>query len=87
MYLNIMKNKKTGKTSLSICRGFRDETGKVKHTTIKTLGLLEDLKDAVSKAKEVTKKICVMSPAASSYNAFKNFEEKGSAYKTYVKEN
>ena len=43
MYLNIMKNKNTGKTSLSICRGFRDETGKVKHTTVKTLGLLEDL--------------------------------------------
>lgn len=43
MYLNIMKNKKTGKTSLSICRGFRDENGKVKHTTVKTLGLLEDL--------------------------------------------
>ena len=44
MYLNIMKNKKTGRTSLSICRGFRDSTGKVKHTTVKTLGLLEDLK-------------------------------------------
>ena len=43
MYLNIMKNKKTGKTSLSICKGFRDETGKVKHKTVKTLGLLEDL--------------------------------------------
>ena len=40
MYLNIMKNKKTGKTSLSICKGFRDETGKVKHKTVKTLGLL-----------------------------------------------
>lgn len=53
----------------------------------KNVYFIEDLKDAVSKAKEVTKKICVMSPAASSYNAFKNFEEKGRAYKTYVKEN
>ena len=43
MYLNIMKNKKTGKTSLSICRGYRDENGKVKHSTIETLGLLENL--------------------------------------------
>ena len=43
MYLNIMKNNKTGKTSLSICRGYRDENGKVKHSTIETLGLLENL--------------------------------------------
>lgn len=61
MYLNIMKNKKTGKTSLSICRGFRDETGKVKHTTVKTLGLLEDLKeeydDPIAHFKEVIKKM------------------------------
>ena len=53
----------------------------------KNVYFIENLKDAVAKAKEVTKKICVMSPAASSYNAFKNFEEKGRAYKTYVKEN
>ena len=61
MYLNIMKNKKTGKTSLSICRGFRDETGKVKHTTVKTLGLLEKLKeeydDPIAHFKEVIKKM------------------------------
>ena len=61
MYLNIMKNKKTGKTSLSICRGFRDETGKVRHTTVKTLGLLEDLKkeydDPIAHFKEVIKKM------------------------------
>ena len=47
---------------------------------------INDLKDAVIKAKEVTKKVCVMSPAAPSYNAFKNFEEKGKLYKQYIKE-
>lgn len=52
----------------------------------KNVYFIDDLKDAVKKAKEVTKKICVMSPAASSYNAFKNFEEKGRTYKAYVKE-
>lgn len=61
MYLNIMKNKKTGKTSLSICRGFRDENGKVKHTTVKTLGLLENLQeeydDPIAHFKEVIKKM------------------------------
>lgn len=46
----------------------------------------ENLKDAVSIAKEITKGICVMSPAAPSYNAFKNFEEKGKLYKQYIKE-
>ena len=30
MYLNIMNNKKTGKTTLSIRRGYRDANGKVK---------------------------------------------------------
>ena len=35
MYLNIMNNKKTGKTTLSIRRGYR-ENGKVKHKTVQT---------------------------------------------------
>lgn len=57
MYLNIMKNKKTGKTTLSIRRGYRDSNGKVKHTTIKYLGDLDTLKndydDPISHFKEV----------------------------------
>lgn len=52
----------------------------------KNIYYIENLEDAVKKAKEVTKRVCVMSPAAPSYNAFKNFEEKGRAYKTYIKE-
>ena len=47
---------------------------------------VDNLKDAVKRAKEVSEKICVMSPAAPSYNAFKNFEEKGKMYKNYIKE-
>ena len=47
---------------------------------------IDNLKDAVRKAKEVSKSVCVMSPAAPSYNAFKNFEEKGRVYKEYIKE-
>lgn len=50
----------------------------------KNVYMVETLEDAVKKAKEVTKNICVMSPAASSYNAFKNFEEKGRIYKELV---
>lgn len=57
MYLNIMNNKKTGKTTLSIRRGYRDGSGKVKHTTVKTLGSLDDLKkefdDPISHFKDV----------------------------------
>lgn len=50
---------------------------------------VETLEEAVQKAKEVTFKnhICIMSPAASSYEYFKNFEEKGKAYKNLVKNN
>ena len=61
MYLNIMNNKKTGKTRLSIRRGFRDKNGKVKNITIQNLGDLEDLKkiyeDPIAHFKEVVKQM------------------------------
>ena len=49
---------------------------------------IEELKDAVSLAKKVTEKgkICLLSPAAASYEYYKNFEEKGNAYKEFVRE-
>lgn len=61
MYLNIMNNKKTGKTRLSIRRGFRDKDGKVKNITIQNLGDLEDLKkiyeDPIAYFKEAVKQM------------------------------
>lgn len=60
MYLNIMNNKKTGKITLSIRRGYR-ENGKVKHSTVKTLGSLDTLKkqydDPIAHFKEVVKQM------------------------------
>ena len=55
----------------------------------KNIYFIETLKEAVEKAKIVTQKgkICLMSPAASSYEYFKNFEEKGNKYKEYIREN
>lgn len=55
----------------------------------KNLYFIENLEDAVKKTKEVTEKgtICLLSPAASSYEYYKNFEEKGNAYKQFIKEN
>ena len=49
--------------------------------------IVDTLEEAVNKAYEVTKKdyICLLSPAASSYEYFKNFEEKGRKYKDYVR--
>lgn len=54
---------------------------------IKNVYKTHNLKKAVEISKEVTKKgkICVLSPSASSYNDFKNFEEKGNLFKEYVK--
>ena len=48
--------------------------------------LVNDLKEAVREAKKVTKpgQACVMSPAAASYGYFKNFEERGDVFKTFV---
>lgn len=50
------------------------------------LHLTEKLEGAVELAKKLTAKgrSCVMSPAAASYNDFKNFEERGDAFKKLV---
>ena len=53
---------------------------------IKNVYIEEDFKEVVNIAKRITQKgkICVLSPSASSYNDFKNFEEKGDIFKKYV---
>jgi UDP-N-acetylmuramoylalanine--D-glutamate ligase len=43
-----------------------------------------DLADAVDYAKRVTKRCCVLSPAAASYGFYKNFEERGKHFKELV---
>ena len=50
--------------------------------------MAKSLEEAVKIAKKVTQKksICVLSPAASSYGYFKNFEERGNLYKRFVLE-
>ena len=47
---------------------------------------VETLEEAVNMAKKVTKEntICLLSPAAASYEQFKNYAEKGDKYKEYV---
>ncbi len=48
--------------------------------------LVEDLKEAVSLAKKITKptEACILSPAAASYGYFKNFEDRGDVFKQLV---
>ena len=76
---------------------FMYDTGKIIYNRIvsecsdeysdKNLVLVDDLKSAVKKAKELTAKgkACLMSPAAASYGFFKNFEERGNKFKEYIK--
>lgn len=45
-----------------------------------------DMRDAVSRAKQVTKHICLLSPAAASYGFYKNFEERGEDFRRLVLE-
>ena len=61
---------------------------KMKNKNGKKLYYFEDLKNAVKIAKEITEPntICLLSPAASSYGYFKNFEERGKLFKKYVSE-
>lgn len=53
----------------------------------KNLVIADTMDEAVKKAYELTKKnkICLFSPAASSYNRYRNFEEKGNHFKELVK--
>lgn len=53
----------------------------------KTMVKAQDMDHAVSAAFELTKKgkSCLLSPAASSYNVYKNFEYKGNHYKEVIK--
>lgn len=65
------------------------ETGKYiydKLNGIKNVYKTNELLEAVQISKDITKKgkICVLSPSASSYNDFKNFEEKGNLFKKYI---
>ena len=48
--------------------------------------IVNNMEEAVKIAKEVTKKesICLLSPAASSYGFFKNFQERGNLFKELV---
>lgn len=54
--------------------------------TNKNVVFTEKLEEAVKLAKKYTKKgtNCLLSPAASSYGYFKNFEERGKLFKKYV---
>lgn len=63
--------------------------GKKIENSNKNIYFVTSLEDAVALAKKVTKKnsICLLSPAASSYEAFKNFVEKGNKYKELIKNN
>lgn len=47
----------------------------------------EDMEEVVKLAKKITTKgkICLLSPAAPSYNKYKNFEEKGKKYKEFIR--
>ena len=62
--------------------GYKIEGSLEKHTYH-----AETLENACEIAKKVTKKgyVCLLSPSASSYNQFKNFEEKGNLFQKYVK--
>ena len=55
---------------------------------VKRLIKVENMKEAVTKAYEYTKEgmACALSPAAASYNTYKNFEERGNDYKRWIKD-
>lgn len=60
---------------------------RLKENTNKNIFIVDTIDEAVDIADKYTNKgsICLLSPAASSYNKFKNFEEKGNYYKNIIK--
>lgn len=86
---NLIEFLKTSKVENVICM---PETGNIIYSNLKdkkNVFKAETMEEAVQIAKDVTKNnmICLLSPAASSYNSFKSFEEKGKLYKELVKSN
>ncbi len=80
------------KSSLKCIIGTKETGHKIidamqKKGTKKVLIKAENLEEAVKTAYENTQEggICLLSPAAASYNEYKNFEEKGRKYKELVK--
>lgn len=73
---------------------FLKDTGYMICDELKRLGChkklikVESMREAVEKAYLYTKKgyACALSPAAASYNTYKNFEERGNDYKRWIKE-
>lgn len=64
-------------TGYVIEEDIRNEYNKIK---------VEDVKEAVQKAIEITKQgICLLSPAAASYGFYKSFEERGKIFKETIK--
>lgn len=68
-------------TGVSICRTLKDMG------CTKNLVEAHNMEEAVDAAFRYTEKgkICLMSPAASSYNVYRDFEEKGNHYKELIK--
>ena len=74
---------------------FMYATGKRIHQEMKEKGLVreglyevENLDEATALAKKIAKKdsVCLLSPAASSYDHFKNFEVRGDYFRKLVEE-
>ena len=84
-FITYLKNSNVNNLICMPTTGYK--IGRQLENTNKNIYYIELLEEAVKKAKEVTQKgkICLMSPAASSYEYFKNFEEKGKIYKELIK--
>lgn len=83
--IEYIKNTKVKNIILMYDTGKRikdDLANEVKHNIV----YMENLEEAVKYAVNITNKnmACVMSPAAASYGAFKNFEHRGDMFKEYI---
>lgn len=87
---NVILLPETGERILRLFETGADGIGLVQMDMLaepKNVRLVKDMAEAVTLAKKVTTKgkSCLMSPAAASYNTYRNFEERGDDFQRLVK--
>ncbi|MDD2391966.1 MAG: UDP-N-acetylmuramoyl-L-alanine--D-glutamate ligase [Bacilli bacterium] len=86
-YKNLIEYLKKSNISNIICLPKTGHDIAVYLEDYKKVYIVDNLEEAIEISKRVTEKnkICALSPAASSYGYFKNFEERGKIYKELVR--
>jgi UDP-N-acetylmuramoylalanine--D-glutamate ligase len=83
--LNLDKTKKCDIINLVVLPDSGHKVANMLKHSVLNIFYAQNMEDAVQYAVKVTKRRCILSPAAASYNTYKNFEERGEHFKALVR--